>query len=200
MKYIDADSLTRRLRGRLNLVEDESAPVYGDQLPQQKVDIELVYSIAEEKENFIDLILAQIYVMPLINKHPIIKDIAESLALSELIRIHFQGAGFASLGIDLSGAGQDTRNHANVLLGMLTAGYNIFIPSVPTPTQQSGAPHSRRIVLPGEKLRTQVPEPIMVNSEFIVLNTKRDYSSNGFLQDDKTLDYFSSSFKEEYGS
>lgn len=196
LKYINIDNLTRKLKGRLSLVEDDNAPIYGGTTPEQRVDIDLVYTIAEQKENFLDLILDQIYNMPLRNRHPIIEDIIESLALSELIRIHFQGAGFASLGIDLSGAGADTRNHANNLIAMLTTGFNLFIPGVPTPTEYSGQPHSRRIVLRGESLRAVSPEPIIINSEFIVLNTKRDSSSNLFLQDDKTMGYFSSEFEE----
>lgn len=199
LKYINIDNLTRKLRGRLSLVEDETAPIYGGSTPEQKIDVDLVYVIAEQKENFLELILDQIYILPLKNKHPIIEDIIESLALSELIRIHFQGAGFASLGVDISGAGADTRTHANTLLAMLTSGFNLFIPGVPTATEYSGQPHNRRIVLRGETLRTQNPEPIIVNNEFIVLNTKRDSSSNLFLQDDQTTGYFSSTFEEEYG-
>lgn len=200
LKYINLDNLTRKLKGRLAVVEDEAFPIYGDNLPQQKVDIDLVFTIAEQKENFVDLILDQLYVLPLKNKHPVVEDIVESLALSELIRIHFQGAGFASLGLDLSGAGQDTRQHANNLLGMLTAGYNVFIPGVPTPTVMSGSPHSRRIVLRGETLRTENPEPILVNSEFVVVNLDRESSSNPFEGYELETEDFSLRFKNDYGN
>lgn len=197
LKYINIDNLTRKLKGRLSLIEDESTPIYGEQIPDQKVDIELVYTIAEQKENFLELILDQIYLMPLKNKHPIIEDIIESLALSELIRIHFQGAGFASLGIDLSGAGADTRTHANNLLAMLTSGFNLYIPGVPTNTEFSGNPHYRRLVLRGEILRSEKPEQIIINSEFIVLNRIKNNENDLFI--DKDINYFESRFEDIYG-
>lgn len=154
--YCDKIGIGRKLRQRLNIKPSplQNSP-YIQSVPSQEVDDELVDQVIEQKENFINLILNQIYELPLVNKHPIITDIVESLVISELIRIHYQGNGY-NTGNDVSGAGVDLRNYAYSMIVALTAGHNIYIPGQP-PVQ----------AIPGQTL----PQPLKLIGE----EPKRDY-------------------------
>lgn len=154
--YCDKVGISKKLRGRLNLKPSplQNSP-YAQSVPSQEVDDELVDQVIEQKENFLNLILNQIYELPLVNKHPIITDIIESLVISELIRIHYQGNGY-NTGNDVSGAGTDLRQYAYSMIQALTAGHNIYIPGQP-PVQ----------AIPGQTL----PQPLKLIGE----TNKRDY-------------------------
>jgi hypothetical protein len=149
--YCSKVSISRRLRGRLNIQIDEytSSP-YEQSVPSQSVEDSLVDQVIQQTEEFIDLILNQIYELPLNNKHTIITNICESLVISELLRIHFQGQGIAQLAGDLSGAGSDTKQYAYGLLQMITAGHNIHIPGMPPIQAISGMTQPQPIKLIGE--------------------------------------------------
>jgi hypothetical protein len=149
--YCTKEGIAKRLRGRLNIITDTSVTgLYSQSVPSQTVEDSLVDSIIEQTEEFINLILAQIYELPLLNAHIILTNIVESLVMSELLRIHFQGQGIAQLAGDLSGTGTDTKQYAYGLLQMLTAGHNIYIPGMPPIQGVSGMVQPQPIRLPGE--------------------------------------------------
>ena len=167
-KYTSYNKLARKLRGRLKVYETEELDIYPGQEPTQSADPDLVLDVLEETENLVDLILSQIYILPLQNTHPIVTDIVESLTISNIIKIHFQGQGFSSLSGDMSGMSPDTRNQAYTLLGMLTAGFNIYIPNVPQQNIIPGTMPPRRIILPGEAFVKDPQQQIPVRNETVI--------------------------------
>ncbi len=179
MRYTTFEKLERKLRGRLKIVEIQDNPLYPTNTLQQEVDPELVEDIIEEQENLLDLILDQIYVLPLNNEHPILTDIINNLAIAELMKVHFQGQGLANIGHDLSGLGKDTKMEAYDKLAMLTVGYQVFLPSQQMIIKSPGLTEYRKIVLRGEVLRITPPEKVPINNETVVLNTKTKYSEEG---------------------
>lgn len=150
--YCSLDRIAKRLRGRLNInpAEQYLPPPYQQSVTGQTVDPDLALEVVEQKEEFVSLILGQLYEMPLTGQHPVIEEIVESLVISELIRIHFMGQGYANNSSDLSGTGIDTKQHAYNLIGMLTAGHNIYIPGVPPAQNIPGIAIPQPVRLPGE--------------------------------------------------
>lgn len=173
--YCTKESIGKKLRGRLNIKPNSytNAP-YVQQVPSKEVDDELVDEIIEEKENFLNLILFQLYEMPLNNQHPILKDIIESLVLSELIRIHFSGSGMTQLAGDISGSGVDTKQHAYAMLQMLTLGANIWIPGQPPAQQIPGATQPQPIRLPGEITRQNYQDRDLITNQATYINRREN--------------------------
>jgi hypothetical protein len=153
-KYATEYGIQRKLRGRLNIRLDDAVPsLYEVSVPSMHIDKDLFYEVIEEKEYFLDLILNQIYQLPLSNKHPILKEIVEGLVISELIKIHFQGSSTPSIGADLSGINLETKTHAYNLIQMITAGHNIYVPGVPPVQNIPGVAIPQPLRLPGEHPR-----------------------------------------------
>ena len=163
MQYTTVDDIARRLRGRLNISETvptdaniTEALGYGNVVAGNTVDNDLITQIAEEKEAYIDLILGQIYVMPLkltsTVTFNILRDISESLTISSLIQIHFEGTNPILQASDISQASMDLRRHGEYLLQMLSAGHNIWIPTNPPLDQGTQQGQRQPLRLPGEVL------------------------------------------------
>jgi hypothetical protein len=154
-KYATEHGIQRKLRGRLNIRLDDAVPsLYEVSVPSMHIDKDLFYEVIEEQEYLLDLILNQIYELPLSNRHPILKEIVEGLVISELIKIHFQGQSTPSIGADLSGINLETKTHAYNLIQMITAGHNIYIPGVPPVQNMPGVAIPQPLRLPGETPRT----------------------------------------------
>ncbi|GAA6622896.1 hypothetical protein [Scytonema sp. NUACC26] len=152
--YCTKEGIARRLRGKLNVQTNPiAAPPYSQTIPSIKVDDELTDQLIYEKEQFLNLILTQLYEMPLIYGHPILAEIVECLVVSELIKIHYTGSGMSQMGGDVSGAGVDMRQHAYAMLQMLTHGINIMIPGQPPAQMIPGVTQPQPIFLPGETVR-----------------------------------------------
>lgn len=193
MIYTTLNNLTRKLKGRLKIVSVDNSPLFPVDNPGQIVDNETIYTIVEEKEEFINLILDQIYILPLVNSHKIIQNITDNLVISDLLAIHYQGGGFGGLSPDLSGQGNALKIEALNMLGMLTVGLNIYIPGIQLPQSYPGTPQVRRIELPGETLRSISPQRILINSDVIVERSDREYDY--FTKDD---DYKDNPFNENW--
>lgn len=170
MKYTTFEKLERKLRGRLKIVEISENPLYPSTSLQQEVDPDLVEDVIEEQENLLDLILEQIYILPLKNNHPILTDIVNNLVMAEIIKVHFQGQGLANIGSDLSGLARDTKMEAYNKLAMLTVGYQVFIPNQQMIVKPQGLTEYRKIVLQGESLRVAPPEKVPINNETILVD------------------------------
>lgn len=175
MKYTTFEKLALKLEGRLKIVEIQDSPMFPDQSLFQEVNPETVEMIAEEQESFMDLILGQIYFLPLQNYHPILANISSDLIISQLLMVHFQGGGLANIGHDLSNLGRSTQADALEKIKMLTIGYQVYLPGQPIDTKPYGAQEFRRVVLEGEKLRDVAPNKITVNNETVVIKTDKDY-------------------------
>jgi len=176
MKYTTFEKLERKLRGRLKIVEISENPLYPSTSLQQEVDPDLVEDVIEEQENLLDLILEQIYILPLKNNHPILTDIVNNLVMAEIIKVHFQGQGLANIGSDLSGLARDTKMEAYNKLAMLTVGYQVFIPNQQMIVKPQGMTEYRKIVLQGESLRIAPPEKVPINNETVLVDRSISYS------------------------
>lgn len=191
MKYTTFEKLERKLRGRLKIVEIQDNPLYPSTSLQQEVDPDLVEDVIEEQENLLDLILEQIYILPLKNNHPILTDIVNNLVMAEILKVHFQGQGLANIGSDLSGLARDTKMEAYNKLAMLTVGYQVFIPNQQMIVKPQGMTEYRKIVLQGESLRINPPEKIPINNETILIDRASVYNEkyNPFADDYKSTNY-----------
>lgn len=191
MKYTTFEKLERKLRGRLKIVEIQDNPLYPSTSLQQEVDPDLVEDVIEEQENFLDLILEQIYILPLKNNHPILTDIINNLVMAEILKVHFQGQGLANVGSDLSGLARDTKMEAYNKLAMLTVGYQVFIPNQQIIIKPQGMTEYRKIVLQGESLRIAPPEKVPINNETILIDRSIIYNEkyNPFADDYKGENY-----------
>lgn len=176
MKYTTLPDIARRLRGRLEINLDEELPVatipgYGQAASGQVVDPELVVQVAEEKEAYLDLVLGQIYVIPLVLTSEvtsrIMKDMTECLVISSLIQVHFEGNNPIVPAADISGASTDLSRQAHYMLAALTAGHNIFIPTMPAPQNSMvNVPEQHALRLPGEKLLSATDRPDTVTRNY----------------------------------
>lgn len=159
--YCNKESIGRKLKARLNIKPSQyqTAP-YVTSLPSNEVDDELVNEVIQQQEEFLNLILNQIYELPLINKHPILTTIVDDLVIAELLRIHFIGTGIAQLGSDVAGTSTDTKLHAYSLLAMLTSGHNIYIPGMAPVATNVGVAQPQPVRLIGEVNRVAYDDTI----------------------------------------
>lgn len=179
MKYTDVNRITQKLNTRLKLASDVLFPT---NTLQQEVSPELVLIVAEEKENYLDLILGQIYELPLLNNHPVLADIIEGFVIADLITVYFQSAGAMSQD---TGIGQNMKIHATNLISMLVAGHNLSIPGLPPSLNYPGMLPPKRIDLPGEVLRTVAPNRVIKQGQ-IFINKSENYD-NDYLKESQTI-------------
>lgn len=186
--YCTKLDIARKLKGKLNIKADQYTPaLYEQSLPSQPVDDELLDQVIEEKEEFLNLILAQLYELPLNNKHSIIKEIVVCLVCSELMRIHFQGSGIAQLSGDLGGAGTDWKYHAYSLLSSLTAGLNISIPGQPPIQTIPGAFIPQPLKLPGEVRRIDYQKNDLITNSYVYIQQNNILTETSNRKDIKDI-------------
>lgn len=176
MKYTTLENLARKLRGRLEISIEGELPEavltgYGQVASGKVVDPELITQITNEQEAYIELILGQIYFLPFQLTSPTTKNIlqrlVEDLVISSLMQVHFEGTNPIVPAADISGASVDLYRNAHYLLAALTAGHNIFIPTMPAPTNQSvGMVDQQPLRLPGERLLGQDDRPDTVSRNY----------------------------------
>lgn len=194
MQYTTVEDIARRLRGRLHIADQppiDSALTnvlgYGTVVAGNTVDNLLITQLAEEKEAYIDLILSQIYVMPLQLTSSItaniLRDISESLTISALIQVHFEGTNPVLQASDISQASMDLRRHAEYLLQAISAGHNIWIPTAPLNDQRNIEGQRQPLRLPGERLLAMADLPDTITRNYSV-STKKTISTQ-----DKYFDF-----------
>lgn len=84
---LTAIQLRMQGRGNLNLSNNPSSVA---SVGASKFDNRLVLSVIEETESWMDTFLSNLYVMPLLNRHPILHSIATKLVCGELALVAFQ--------------------------------------------------------------------------------------------------------------
>ncbi len=156
--YTNIEAINRRLGNRLQLTDAATLPLG---MGKQSVDTELVEQVAEQVEDSINYVLAQIYQLPLQNRHPVLAEIAEKLICAELYSTFFQATQVPELGGD-AGYGGKLRKEAMDRLQFLAYGYNVYIPGVPPVVPMPGMT-PQPVVLPGERLAYQQPDTITRN-------------------------------------
>lgn len=129
------------------------------------IDVGTIQEIGEEKEEYLELIIGQIYELPLKNNHPILKSIVTNLICAELLNINY------------SVLNENTELEkryfvdANSKLQMLTSGYNIELPYAKNANydrlyRERNQP--QRIKLKGETLIKQTQENYLTNFHFSI--------------------------------
>lgn len=198
MRYTNTESIARRLRGRLQIENQPAIDAaltnaigYGSVVAGNTVDPQLIVELAEQKESYIDLILGQIYVVPLSLKNDttrnILKDLSECLTISSLIQVHFEGTNPVLQASDVSQASMDLRRNAEYLLQALTAGHNIWIPTSPPIDQSTQQGQRQPLRLPGEVLlgSDQLPDTITRNYTSVAQKDFRR-QREGFFNNDRS--------------
>lgn len=176
-RYTTREIVGRRLRNRLEL-QDPYAPgaSSASTLGGQEVDELLLEDFSSEVENYLDLILGQIYIIPLQQQHPLLSGIASDLIAAYSMGIHFQGNYNVQEGGD-SGYGAVLLRRARQNLMLVTAGHQVYIPEIQPAQQVPGTSITPQpIVLQGEVLQTNSSDTITKN--VTVIGTKKTNASN----------------------
>lgn len=141
LTYTTVDAISRRLQGRLHI--NTNTPTLGG----QSVSPELIKQVGEQVEGYINLHLGQVYELPLQNRHEVLADVAESLVISKLLEVHFQGGSFAQPASDVGGAAMDLRRNGERMLQLLLPQERRTDPTI--------SPQAEPLVLPGEIFRVK---------------------------------------------
>jgi len=180
MKYTTIEQLAEKVRGRLSLIAGlNSNTPYPINNPTTPVSALLLQDIANEKEAFVDIVLSNLYVLPLRNTHIIITEIVEALIVSDLVSFSYWD-NTSTMPTDVT---QGLKNHAYMLLGMLTAGLNFQIPGVMTQPVSPGMMPPKRIELMGEIPVSVAQTKVLVNNETIVRQSVRSKEVTDFTID-----------------
>lgn len=168
-RYADRDAIARKLKGRLkvDIIDTEFFPI-------ETVDEDLIDDILEEKENYVDLILSNIYTLPLSQEQPIIRTLVENLVMADLLQFNYVNTLANSQ--DLSNLAGVLLQKAEEILDRLTIGTRI------NPLPNGDIDNSRSLRLHGETLIKELPTTSLINNDIIV--DKIDINEN-FLYEEK---------------
>ena len=160
MKYANLQSLTRKLKGRLEVVQFETSGITG--IATQEIDVDTVEMLVDEVElGDIDTYLQMIYVFPLKLTEPstvnYLKMISEDIAIAKIIDFKFprqtdgeaNNDGFSQVTLQ---RGLDSLQSLFAGTGIFVAGANAALQAIqndPNAPQQQ----NRNIVLAGEELK-----------------------------------------------
>ena len=184
--YTDSEQLARKLRGRLQIANAPTVDTitgYGVAVGSQTVDNDLIEQVLNQTESYINLVLSQIYKVPLTLSNSvtvdIMADITESICISKLLQIHFEGTNPLTGAADVSGAAMDLRKHGETLLSAISAGHNIYTAVMPQPVnKQYGAPEIQPLVLPGEVILDRSARPDTVTRNYTYIDVRTNAGKN----------------------
>ena len=183
-KYVNINSISRKLKGRLKLNNtDEFYPV-------ELVEEDLINDVVEETETYVDLILSQLYELPLKGAQPVIKNVVEYLVMAELLDYNT-----SSTGSELRELSSTFRKKALDILFQLTVGTNVVIPGADMSGYIPGS--SRRLKLDGESLKTDLPETTVVHRDNLFDTIAEDTNNTNYLNDDYWDNPFSMDWRNE---
>lgn len=126
LKYTTLKSLQYKAGNRLKILDEFNDSIFtATSVATQKVDLDMLLSIAEEKENYLDYYLDYVYITPLKNNnHPPLRTIIDNLILADLLEIFYPYIGVDGSLTQQNGLIRD----AYLLLRGLTYNLNINIP------------------------------------------------------------------------
>jgi len=126
LKYTTLKSLQYKACNRLKILDEFNDSIFtATSVATQKVDLDMLLSIAEEKENYLDYYLDYVYITPLkSNSHPPLRTIVDNLILADLLEIFYPYIGVDGNLTQQNGLIRD----AYLLLRGLTYNLNINIP------------------------------------------------------------------------
>lgn len=196
MKYTTVDNVARLLRGRLNIKDSPEVETdlgvqlgYKPSVGSQTIDNNTIEQIAEREESFIELVLGQLYVVPLKLTNPTTRNtlayISESFIASSLIAIHFEGTSVLQSG-DASQTSMHLRREGELRLAQITAGTGIHFSLNNQPSTVKGNVGSevQPLRLPGETLIDMVNRPDNISRNYSVVLAKNTSEGESFFEDD----------------
>lgn len=175
--YANIDRINRKLNGRLKIEADEFYPM-------EEVDENLINDAIEEREAFVDLILSQVYEMPLRNTHLVVQNIVENLVMADLIDYNYISS--PSTGNSLEAFSTQCKQKAFNVLYQLINGTGIVIPGADGGGYYSMMQNKTRLELKGEIPNSAPPSLQTVNNYTYVGNiTNEQSNAKTYLIDDK---------------
>lgn len=154
LTYATIDGITRRLSGRLTVVNMSDYGITG--ITGTTIGTDLIQIVGEGVEEFMNIYLGMIYEMPLLNTHAYLRSIAEKLIIGEVYSTYFPVGNETD---DVNGNfGDKVRTQALNEFQVLFHGLGIFIPgtdtaSLPQNDENKDQMQSKMIFLPGERLK-----------------------------------------------
>jgi hypothetical protein len=126
IKYTTLKSLQYKAGNRLKILDEFNDSIFtATSVATQKVDTDMLLSIAEEKEAYLDYYLDYVYITPLVsNNHPPLRTIIDNLIVAELLEVFYPYIGVDGSLTQQNGLIRD----AYLLLRGLTYNLNINIP------------------------------------------------------------------------
>lgn len=198
LKFTSLDKLARKLRGRLKLGENYPSEssinnglgnllAYTPAASEQVVDILLIEDIASNTDSYIELLLSQVYRMPLRLSSDItvniLGSISEGLILSHLIATHFTGTP-GIIASDTSQASMDFRRGSEFLLSQILAGSGVFFPqTLQSPNSQVNVPEMQALLLPGEIRLGQSERPDLISRNYSFTGKRNTKEGDKFFSD-----------------
>lgn len=170
LKYIRLDAVIKRLETRLNIIAQDSIGISG--ITGTSIGTDLITLAGEGIEEFIDIYLGMVYILPLKIPHPFLFSIAERLVCAEVL-----GASFTSSSENPDG--QD--NYSNYLrqsalndFQILFSGLGIFIPDA---TNASNS-------MPNDEDKSQlIVKTVFLKGETVKKYIGYDYDEDGLADD-----------------
>ena len=184
-QYVSIDTISRKLKGRLkiDIADTEFFPV-------ETIDEDLILEIIEEKESYINAILNDLYVLPLKNKQPIIKNLVENLVMVDLLQYSYVNNSASSQ--DLSNLSSVLSQRADEIIEKLTIG--TVLNPLPDGSQQT----FRRVKLIGETEKRTLPSTSLINNDVFVGTLVDDYADADFLHNElQTNNPFSNDWRND---
>lgn len=158
LKYARIDSITRRLAGRITVVDLTDYGITG--VTGTQIGTDIIEIIGEEQEDFVDKYLAMIYELPLINDHAFLRGIVERLIISDVMYTYFPTTAESTENTD-SFAGimrQQALNNLQCLfngLGIFVSGSNAEANQIQNDENKQQM-NNKALLLPGEKLKKYI--------------------------------------------
>lgn len=158
LKYARIDAIIKKLQGRITVVNLTDTGILG--ITGTQIGTDMLYLEGESVEEFMDMYLGMIYVLPLKNNHAYLASIAEKLVCAQIYLNYFPTQGESS---------DSTDSYTSVLrtqalndFQVLFDGLGIYVPGSSNSSNSFQNDETKQqmsvkaILLPGEELKTYI--------------------------------------------
>lgn len=157
LKYGKLENIISRLSGRITVLNTEYTDMIG--VTGTSIGYKVITVIGEAVEEFMDMYLGMVYIMPLINEHPFLSSIAEKLIVAETYLTYFPTSLESNANTDSFSS--NIRMQALNDFQCLFNGLGIFVPGVENNTlssliqNEASQPQmqNKALILPGETVK-----------------------------------------------
>lgn len=171
LQYGRLDAITRRLSGRITVVDSNQYGITG--ITGTEIGTDIIDLVGQGVEEFVDMYLGMIYVLPLQLSHPYLSSIVEKLICAEVYLTYFPTQGESS---------DNTDSYSSVLrtqalndFQILFDGLGIFVPGASNASNQ----------LQNDELKTQLAvKAIILKGEIIKDYIGYDYDGDNIGDSD----------------